>query len=80
MPAERQVGQHLFPLVVGMRADHHDAAEGIQPFQRLSDLDFAAQDPLAANGDQSQNQQPTDRRARRPTAELHCARIKISQG
>ena len=76
MAAERQIGQHLFPLVVGMRADHHDAAERVEPFQRLSDFDFTAQGALAADRDESENQQRTDRCARDPAAELPWARVK----
>ena len=69
MPAPRQIGQHLFAFVVRMRADHHDAAQSVELFERLADFDFAGNAPLAADGDQAQNQQRTDRCARRPAAE-----------
>ena len=54
MPAERQLGEHLFAFVIGVRADHHDASEGVEPLQRLADFDFAGEVPLAADGDESQ--------------------------
>ena len=79
MPTERQVGQHLLPFIVGMRADHHDTSERVQPLQSLADFDFAGKDALAADGDQSQNQQRTDCGVRRPTPPAYCARIKNPQ-
>ena len=56
MPAKRQVCKHLFALVVGMRADHHDAAQGAEPFERLTNLDLTTDGPLGGGGDQPDEQ------------------------
>jgi hypothetical protein len=53
MPTERQIGQHLFAFVVGVRADHHDASERVQPLQSFADFDFAGKGSLTADGDES---------------------------
>ena len=68
MPTERQVGQHLFAFVIGMRSDHHDASERVQALQCQPDFDFSGIAALAVDGDESQDQEDTDRRARRPAA------------
>ena len=56
MPAKSEVCKHLFALVVGVRADHHDAAQGVEAFQRLADFDFAADGPLGGRGNQPDDQ------------------------
>ena len=48
--AARQVREHHLPVVIGMRAYHHDVAEGQQPLQRLANLDFPRQKPLRPRG------------------------------
>ena len=50
VPAARQIRQHHFAVVVRMRADHQYAAQRVQAFQRLADLDFAGKHPLRGGG------------------------------
>jgi len=52
MSAKSKVRKHLFALIVGVRTDHHDAAQSAEPLQRLADLDFAADGPLRGRGGQ----------------------------
>ena len=58
VPSARQIGEQRGILVVGMRGDHHDAAEVVQFLQHQAHLGFAGDVFLGAKRSRWQGKQP----------------------